>query len=93
MFNIAFHGTIATGGNDFTKPVSKMHAKDVLFPHGIYVDPILTGKLDRNRKYRVVSTSGKYYFTNAAPSGAKTFIKIKAKQYSEEVVQKDLFGE
>jgi len=22
MFNIAFHGTVATGGNDFTKPVS-----------------------------------------------------------------------
>jgi hypothetical protein len=70
-----------------------MHAKDVLFPHGIYVDPILTGKLDRNRKYRVVSTSGKYYFTNAAPSGAKTFVKIKAKQYSKKVVKKDLFGE
>ncbi len=82
MFNVAFHGTIATGGNDFTKPVSKMHAKDVLFPHGIYVDPILTGKLDRTRKYRMVSTSGKYYLTNVAPSGAKTFVKIKQKSKS-----------
>ena len=82
MFNVAFHGTIATGGNDFTKPVSKMHAKDVLFPHGIYVDPILTGKLDRTRKYRMISTSGKYYLTNVAPSGAKTFVKIKQKSKS-----------
>lgn len=90
MFNVAFHGTVATGGNDFTKPISKMHAKDVLFPHGIYVDPILTGKLDRNRKYRIVSTNGKYYFTNVAPSGAKTFVKIKAKQTLRKVVIKDL---
>lgn len=79
MFNVCFHGTIATGGNDFTKPVSQMHAKDVLFPHGIYVDPISTGKLDRNRKYRKIGTNSKYYSTNVAPSGAKTFIKLKRK--------------
>lgn len=79
MFNIAFHGTVATGGNDFTKSVSQMHAKDVLFPHGIYVDPITTGKLNRNSKYRMIGTNSKYYSTNIAPSGAKTFIKVKPK--------------
>jgi len=56
-----------------------MHAKDVLFPHGIYVDPITTGKLDRNRKYRKIGTNSKYYSTNIAPSGAKTFIKLSKK--------------
>ena len=79
MFNVCFHGTVATGGNDFTKPVSQIHAKDVLFPHGIYVDPITTGKLDRNRKYRKIGTNSKYYSTNVAPSGAKTFIKLSKK--------------
>lgn len=79
MFNICFHGTVATGGNDFTKTVSQMHAKDVIFPYGIYVDPISTGKLDRNRKYRRVGTNSKYYSTNIAPSGAKTFIKLNKK--------------
>jgi hypothetical protein len=79
MFNIAFHGTIATGGNDFTKSVSQIHAKDVIFPHGIFVDPILAGKVDKTRKYRLVSTNPKYYMTGVAPSGAKTFIKLKKK--------------
>ena len=79
MFNIAFHGTIATGGNDFTKSVSQIHAKDVIFPYGIFVDPILAGKVDKTRKYRLISTNPKYYMTGVAPSGAKTFIKLKKK--------------
>lgn len=79
MFNIAFHGTVTTGGNDFTKSVSKLHAQDVVFPLGIFVDPILGGKYNQNSKYRVVSTNSKYYITGVAPSGAKTYINLSPK--------------
>ena len=79
MFNIAFHGTVATGGNDFTKPVRKLHAKDVLFPNGIFVDPIRAGKYDSTRKYRLIATNPKYYLTNIGPSGAKVYISLKKK--------------
>jgi len=89
MFNVAFHGTVATGGNDFTKSVSVLHAKDVLFPHGIYVDPILMGRKDSNRKYRVIATNGKYYLTNIAPSGPKTFITLTPKKDVKDDVRSD----
>lgn len=99
MFNIAFHGTVATGGNDFlskihlkedgtvasegetfVKTVDRMHANDVLFPFGIFVDPILGGKFNEHSKYRIVATNPKYYLTNISPSGAKTFITLKGKE-------------
>ena len=89
MFNVAFHGTVATGGNDFTKPVSHVHAKDVMFPYGIYVDPILMGRKDDNRKYRIIATDGKYYLTNIAPSGAKTFIKLIPKSSAKKQEQEE----
>lgn len=84
MFNVAFHGTVATGENDFIKNIHPEHAIDVLFPYGFFVDPIRGGQYTEYGDYRIISTSIKYFKTNLSPSGAKTFILLKPKNVSEE---------
>jgi len=78
MFNTLFHGAISLwegkdNRNDFLKD-RKAHARDVLFPYGFFVDPILGGKVDDTARHRIVATSIKFYAANMIPSGAKTFI-------------------
>lgn len=93
MFNIAFHGTIATGTNDFVKSVGNFHADEVLFGQGIFVDPLLSGKYKENSKYRPAANSSKYFLTDYAPSGAKTFISLKPKEAVITQNQEDLIDE
>ena len=93
MFNIAFHGTIATGTNDFVKSVGNFHADEVLFGKGIFVDPLLSGKYKENSKYRLAANSSKYFLTDYAPSGAKTFISLKPKEVVITEDQEDLLDE
>ena len=80
MFNVAFHGAVSLwtnkeNVNDFLKD-RKDHAKDVLFPYGFFVDPILGGSVDDSKKFRIINIDRKYYATNRAPSGAKAFISF-----------------
>jgi hypothetical protein len=80
MFNVAFHGAVSLWSskenrNDFLKD-RKAHAKDVLFPYGFFVDPILGGSVDDSKKFRIIGIDRKYYAANLAPSGAKAFINF-----------------
>jgi hypothetical protein len=80
MFNVLFHGAVSlatdeNNRNDFLKD-RKAHAKNVLFPYGFFVDPILGGSFDNTKNFRIVNTSRKYYATNMAPSGAKAYINF-----------------
>lgn len=80
MFNVAFHGAVSLWSNkenrnDFLKD-RKAHAKDVLFPYGFFVDPILGGSVDDSKKFRIIGIDRKYYAANLAPSGVKAFINF-----------------
>jgi hypothetical protein len=100
MFNVLFHGAVSlatdeNNRNDFLKD-RKAHAKNVLFPYGFFVDPILGGSFDDTKNFRIVNTSRKYYATNMAPSGAKAYINFDpieektVKEKEKEVVEVDV---
>ena len=81
MFNVMFHGAVSLwenkeNRNDFLQD-RESHAKDVLFPYGFFVDPIISGKYDEDLKHALVGTSIKFYAANIAPSGVKTFIDFR----------------
>jgi hypothetical protein len=93
MFNVAFHGAVSLwtnkeNVNDFLKD-RKAHAKDVLFPYGFFVDPILGGSVDDSKKFRIINMDRKYYATNRAPSGAKAFINFDPIVSNSEEPRKD----
>jgi len=92
MFNVMFHGAVSLwenkqNRNDFLKD-RKAHAKDVLFPYGFFVDPILGGKYNDTSDHAIVNTDIKFYAANMVPSGVKTFIDFRPykKTDSEETV-------
>ena len=100
MFNVLFHGAVSlatdkNNRNDFLKD-RKAHAKNVLFPYGFFVDPILGGSFDNTKNFRIVNTSRKYYATNMAPSGAKAYINFDpieektVKEKEKEVIEVDV---
>ena len=93
MFNVAFHGAVSLwtnkeNVNDFLKD-RKAHAKDVLFPYGFFVDPILGGSVNDSKKFRIINIDRKYYATNRAPSGAKAFINFDPIVSSSEEPKKE----
>ena len=91
MANQDFIYTITTeleNVNDFLKD-RKAHAKDVLFPYGFFVDPILGGSVDDSKKFRIINIDRKYYATNRAPSGAKAFINFDPIVSSSEEPKKE----
>jgi len=90
MFNVMFHGAVSLwenkeNRNDFLKD-RKAHAEDVLFPYGFFVDPILGGKYSDTSDHAIVNTDIKFYATNMAPSGVKTFIDFRPYEKPSEVV-------
>ena len=91
MFNVLFHGAVSLWSsrenkNDFLND-RKAHAKDVLFPYGFFVDPILGGLYAEGKHFRIVNTNRKYYATNVVPSGTKTFINFDPVKKSNEEVK------